>query len=167
MKRDTNVNLNNPRVYIEGGIIASVYVVLALVFAPISFGPIQLRIAEALTALPLRRGSAVSGLFVGCFIANSLGPNGMMDAVIGSGLTLIAAVITYCLRKKNFFVAMLAPVVINAVGIGLMIKYIYADTLSLYLIIAYIAGGQILACMGLGYLFIKAYDKADEQMLKY
>ena len=54
MKRDTNVNLNNPRVYIEGGIIASVYVVLALVFAPISFGPIQLRIAEALTALPLR-----------------------------------------------------------------------------------------------------------------
>ena len=115
MKRDTNVNLNNPRVHIEGGIIASVYVVLALVFAPISFGPIQLRIAEALTALPLRRGSAVSGLFVGCFIANSLGPNGMMDAVIGSVLTLIAAVITYYLREKNFFVAMLAPVLINAV----------------------------------------------------
>ena len=87
---------------------------------------------EALTALPLRRGSAVSGLFVGCFIANSLGPNGMMDAVIGSVLTLIAAVITYYLREKNFFVSMLAPVVINAVGIGLMIKYIYADTLSLY-----------------------------------
>lgn len=167
MKKDDNLSLNNPRIYIEGGVIASVYVVLSLVFAPISFGPIQLRVAEALTALPLRKKSAVSGLFVGCFIANSLGPNGMMDAVIGSVLTLIAAVITYYLREKNFFVAMLAPVVINAVGIGLMIKYIYADTLSLYLIIAYIAGGQILACMGLGYLFIKAYDKADERMLKY
>ena len=64
MKRDTNVNLNNPRVYIEGGIIASVYVVLALVFAPISFGPRLFAMKQPtnspLTALPLLSGSAVS-----------------------------------------------------------------------------------------------------------
>ncbi|MBR0085708.1 MAG: QueT transporter family protein, partial [Lachnospiraceae bacterium] len=37
----------------QGAVIAGLYVALTVIFAPISFGPLQLRIAEALTILPL------------------------------------------------------------------------------------------------------------------
>ena len=48
--------------------IAAVYVVLTFVFAPISFGEIQVRISEALTILPVFTPAAVPGLFVGCLL---------------------------------------------------------------------------------------------------
>ena len=42
--------------------IASVYVVLTLVFAPISYGEVQVRISESLTILPFFTPAAVPGL---------------------------------------------------------------------------------------------------------
>ena len=54
----------------QGGIIAVLYVILTFVFAPISFGAVQVRIAEALTILPLFTPAAVPGLFIGCLLAN-------------------------------------------------------------------------------------------------
>ena len=57
----------------QAGVIAALYVVLTLVFAPISFGSVQLRVAEALTILPLFTSAAVPGLFVGCLVANIFG----------------------------------------------------------------------------------------------
>ena len=52
-----------------GALIAAIYVVLTMIFAPISFGPIQVRIAESLTAFLMFTPAAVPGLFVGCLIA--------------------------------------------------------------------------------------------------
>lgn len=37
---------------VQGAAIAAVYVVLTLVFAPLSFGEVQIRFSEALTVLP-------------------------------------------------------------------------------------------------------------------
>ncbi|MBQ6358760.1 MAG: QueT transporter family protein, partial [Clostridia bacterium] len=37
----------------QGAVIAALYVALTLLFAPISFGEMQVRISEALTILPL------------------------------------------------------------------------------------------------------------------
>ena len=41
---------SNNRLYVlaQGAMIAAIYVVLTILFAPISFGPVQFRIAEAL-----------------------------------------------------------------------------------------------------------------------
>ncbi len=36
----------------QGAMIAAIYVVLTLVFAPFSYGEVQVRISEALTILP-------------------------------------------------------------------------------------------------------------------
>jgi hypothetical protein len=44
-----NEKRRSARLIAQGAIIAALYVVLTLIFAPISFGPLQLRIAEALT----------------------------------------------------------------------------------------------------------------------
>ena len=40
----------------QAAMIAAIYVVLTYVFAPFSFGEVQVRIAEALTILPLLYG---------------------------------------------------------------------------------------------------------------
>ena len=47
----------------QGAAIAALYVVLTVVFAPISFGAIQVRIAEALTILPLFTPAAIPASF--------------------------------------------------------------------------------------------------------
>ena len=39
----------------QAAVIAAIYVVLTIIFAPISFGEVQVRISEALTILPLPR----------------------------------------------------------------------------------------------------------------
>ena len=57
----------------QGAAIAALYVVLTMVFAPISFGAMQIRVSEALTILPLFTPMAIPGLFIGCLLANLLG----------------------------------------------------------------------------------------------
>lgn len=49
----------------QAAMIAAIYVVLTYVFAPFSFGEVQIRIAEALTILPVFTPAAIPGLFVG------------------------------------------------------------------------------------------------------
>ena len=65
---------NNKTVYFVayGAVIAAIYTVLTLVFAPISFGPVQFRIAEALCILPFFTPAAVPGVFIGCLLSNLL-----------------------------------------------------------------------------------------------
>ena len=48
---------------VHGALIAAVYVALTMMFAPISFGPVQFRISEALCILPFFTPAAVPGLF--------------------------------------------------------------------------------------------------------
>lgn len=70
---------------IRAAVIASVYAVLTIALSPISYGPIQVRVADALGLLPYLLGfSAVIGLTVGCAIANAISPYGIWDMVLGS-----------------------------------------------------------------------------------
>lgn len=46
---------------VHGALIAAVYVALTMMFAPISFGPVQFRISEALCILPLLYTGSRSG----------------------------------------------------------------------------------------------------------
>ena len=73
----------------QGAAVAALYVVLTLIFAPISFGSVQFRIAEIPTILPLFTPAAVPGLFVGCLLGNILGGAIIWDIVFGSLATLI------------------------------------------------------------------------------
>ncbi len=94
--------------------IAAIYVVLTLVFAPISYGEVQVRIAEALTILPFFTPAAIPGLFIGCLIGNFLGGAILPDIIFGSLATLIGAIGSYALRKHKFAV----PLQMLTVGIG-------------------------------------------------
>ena len=76
----------------HAAMIAAIYVVLTFVFAPISFGEVQIRIAEMLTVLPIFTPAAIPGLFVGCIIGNIAGGALLPDIIFGSIATLIGAV---------------------------------------------------------------------------
>ena len=68
----------------QAAMIAAIYVVLTFVFAPISFGEVQIRIAEMLTVLPVFTPAAIPGLFVGCLIGNITGGAMLPDVIFGS-----------------------------------------------------------------------------------
>ena len=72
----------------QAAMIAAIYVVLTYIFAPISFGEIQVRIAEALTILPLFTPAAIPGLFIGCLLGNVVGGALLPDIIFGSRRTL-------------------------------------------------------------------------------
>ena len=84
----------------HAAIIAAVYVVLTIIFAPISYGQVQVRISEALTVLPYFTPAAIPGLFIGCIIANIYGGAGIIDIIFGSLATLFAAFLSYKMPKK-------------------------------------------------------------------
>ena len=131
--------LLTPRSLCLSAVIAALYAALTMLLAPISYGPIQLRLSEALTVLPILLPQAVPGLFVGCLIANLY--TGMLtDIVFGSLATLIAAVGTYLLRKKPLLAAA-CPVVSNGVIVGLVLTA--TSNMPLLLTMGTVALGEI------------------------
>ena len=100
------------------GVTAAAYAALTLFAAALnlSYGPVQLRVSEALTVLPWLFPGTAAGLFLGCFLANLLSPFGPLDLVIGSSATLLAALWTR--RVRHRWAAPLPPVLCNMVLVG-------------------------------------------------
>ncbi|MBR1606281.1 MAG: QueT transporter family protein [Clostridia bacterium] len=140
--------------------IAALYAALTLLLAPISYGDWQCRVSEALTMLPLLMPQAIPGLFVGCILANLLGPSaGIIDIVFGSLATLIAAIGTWYFRK-NKWLAAACPVVANSVIVGLVLSLSF--NLPFFLTAIQVAAGELLAVL-VGLVLIKALEKANIQ----
>ena len=137
----------------QSAAIAALYVVLTLIFAPISFGEMQVRISEALTILPLFTPAAIPGLFVGCVLGNMLGGAIVWDVVFGSLATLLGAVGGYLLRKNRWLVP-LPTVIANGVIVPFVLRYGYGVELPVILMMVYVAVGEIVSCYGLGELLI-------------
>ena len=105
----------------RAAVIAALYTALTLLLAPISFSATQFRAAEALTVLPFLFPEAVWGLTVGCLLGNLLGGAHILDVIVGPLATLAAALLTARCRRKPL--AVLPPVVVNAVVVGAVIAY--------------------------------------------
>lgn len=131
----------------QGAVIAALYVALTLIFAPISFGEMQVRISEALTILPLFTPAAIPGLFLGCVLGNLLGGAIPLDVICGSLATLIGAAGGYLLRKNRWLVP-LPTVLSNALIVPFVLRYGYGVPLMM----VYVAAGEILSCYVLGEL---------------
>ena len=150
MKKTKNESNYNVLRITYGAVIAAVYVVLTVIFAPISFGPMQVRIAEMLMILPMFTPAAVPGLFIGCIIANMLGGAIALDVIFGSLATLIGAWGGYLLRRNRWLVP-IPPIISNALIVPFVLKYGYGFTeIPLPLMMVYIAIGEIIGCYFLG-----------------
>lgn len=142
----------------QGAVIAAIYVVLVFVFYYWSFGPIQFRVAEALTILPVFTPAAVPGLFIGCLIANITGGAVIWDIVFGSLATLIGAVGTYMLRKHPW-AAPLPPILANTVIVPFVLKYAYGTEGMLWYFMLTVGLGEVIVCGVLGSLLRVALKK--------
>lgn len=143
----------------QAAMIAAIYVVLTYVFAPFSFGEVQVRIAEALTILPVFTPAAIPGLFVGCLIGNILGGAILPDIIFGSLATLIGAFFTYQLRDKNKFLAPLPPIAANTIVVPFVLRYGYGVALPIPFMMLTVGVGEVLSCGVLGMVLYFALRK--------
>lgn len=134
----------------RGAIIAAVYAALTILLAPISYGPVQVRVSEALTVLPFFEPAAIPGLFLGCIIANIYGGNGLWDIIGGSLLTLAAAYLTWKIRKPAL--ALLPPVILNGFGVAYILMVVLR--VPYWLTVGYVSLGESVAVYLLGYPFL-------------
>ena len=155
---------NKVRFLAQGAMIAAVYVALTVVFAPISFSEIQVRVAEALTILPVFTPAAIPGLFIGCLIGNIAGGAVVPDIIFGTLATLIGAFGTWKLRRAHPFLAPVPPILANTVIVPFVLKYAYEVPLPVPFMMLKVGAGEILSCGVLGMLLYYALRSRREQI---
>lgn len=143
---------------VQAAAIGAVYVVVTLLFAPLSFGEVQIRFAEALTILPYFTPAAIPGLFVGCIIANFLGGAIPIDILFGSIATLLGAIFTYKLRS-NRFLAPVPPIVANTFIVPFVLHYGYGINLPIPFMMLTVGVGEVVSCAVLGMILLTALSK--------
>ncbi len=138
----------------QAAMIAAIYVVLCIAFAPISYGAIQARIAEVLVILPYFTPAAIPGLFIGCLIANLIGGSIMLDVAFGSLATLTGAIGTYLLRKKSRYLAPVPPILANVLIVPFVLRYGYGEPLPIPFLMGTVGIGEIIVCGGMGIVLL-------------
>ena len=143
----------------QAAMIAAIYVVLTYVFAPFSFGEVQIRISEALTILPLFTPAAIPGLFVGCLVGNILGGAILPDIIFGSIATLIGAIGTYTLRQQKPVYGTLPPIIANIVIVPFVLRYGYGVALPIPFMMLTVGIGEVAYCLVLGLVLYTALSR--------
>lgn len=149
-------------------LIGALYTALTLAIAPFSFSTLQFRVSEALMLLPLFSPLGIWGVTFGCFFSNLIGfltgsnPIGMIDAVVGTLATFLAAVTVYLIGRlplPRVVKVLLAPVptiVFNGLIVGLELAVVFGGEpgQSLLSIWAFqgvsVAIGELVVCYTLG-----------------
>ncbi len=143
-------------------VFSSLYAVLVVVLAPISYGPVQLRVADCLIPLAALFGwPVIAGVTVGCFIGNTYFWLGPQDVFLGTIANLIAATIIFVLRNRQFVACVLGSLPIGIiVGGYLWIFFPPPDIFGLQLpmwsaMIVSITISTLIAVAGIGYALLK------------
>ena len=142
----------------QAAAIAAIYVVLTLLFAPLSYEEIQVRISEALTILPFFTSAAVPGLCIGCFLANILCGALLPDIIFGSIATLLGAAGSYLLRGNRYLVPV-PPIISNMIIVPFILKYAYMVPLPIPFMMLTVGIGEVISCGILGMILLLALDR--------
>lgn len=167
------MNKTKMSTFVRVAMIAAIYTVISLVLAPFSFGNIQVRIAEALTILPILYKPSIYGVTFGCFLTNLLGamlgvnPTGLIDAVVGTLATFLAAECTYALKDKKLWNipvwSILMPVVFNFFFVGTELAVLFFEGnlfLGILIMGTEVAIGELISVI-VGYMLSKAMAKRN------
>jgi uncharacterized membrane protein len=132
---------------------AALYAVLTVALAPISYGPMQVRVSEAMTLLAFVNPRFLPGLVIGCLAANAASPLGPIDMVAGTGATFLGL---WPMRfVKSTWTASLFPVVSNGLIIAGELVYLSDIPMSGFWVTAlYIGAGEFLAVAVCGSILV-------------
>ncbi|MBS7527989.1 QueT transporter family protein [Fusibacter paucivorans] len=112
MKRNTHF-------LVKTALVAALYVVITFAFYFLSYEAVQFRVSEVMVLLAFIDPLYIPGLVLGCFMANLMGPYGIIDAVFGSFSSLVALLMIYKTRQvlgynlKGLIVASLWPAIFS------------------------------------------------------
>ena len=153
-------------------IVGAAYAALTMALAPISYGPIQMRVSEVLCILPFFMPCTTWGLFIGCMVSNLISAAGVWDVVFGSLATLGACLCIQALGQRginasswpHIILAMLMPVVWNAFIVGGMLTWSLTDTplfhfnTQFWIFAGEVGLGELIVMFVLGIPFLKLLD---------
>lgn len=141
----------NPRIWLLNAAAAALYAALTLALAPLSYGPVQVRLSECMVLLAFYNKKWAPGLTAGCFLANLASPFGAADVIVGTAATFLAV---YAMRWcPNLLTASLAPVLANGVLIGAELAFlaqISAEPGAVLPVMGWIAAGECLSVTVIG-----------------
>jgi len=149
-------------------VFSSLYAILVVVLAPISYGPVQLRVADCLIPLAALFGwPVITGVTIGCFLGNAYFWLGPQDVIFGTIANLIAATIIFIFRKRQFLACVLGSLPIGViVGSYLWIFFPPPDIFGLQLpmwsaMIISITISSLIAMAGIGYALLKTLSSSS------
>ena len=118
MKKHTTI-----RTITFSGIIAALYVAITLLTSSFAYGPIQFRIAEALSVFCCFEPLAVPGVILGCLISNFFSPVSVLDIFVGTAATVIASLLMT--RCKKVWLMPIPNVAANGLLVGALLAFTY------------------------------------------
>ena len=139
----------NTRRIAANGITAGLYAAVTLLTASFAYGPVQLRIAEALSVLCCFSPSMTVGITLGCLLANIFSAAPLMDMVIGTAATLLACL--WMTRIRRAWLLPLPNVLLNGILVGGELAWLtdaFLPTFPLYA--AQVAAGELIVMVALG-----------------
>jgi len=152
------------RFIVFNGIVAALYVVLTYFLAPISYGPVQARISEAMTIFPIFSFNMIPGITLGCLISNLLNPDnlGPVDIIGGTLATLLAGLCSRFIGKKNIWLGIIPPIVFNGVIVGGYLPFLIMETVTwqeVLLTMLSVAAGEAAVLVVLGLPLVAVIGK--------
>jgi len=151
--------------------IAAIYTVISVCFSAITYGPVQVRISEALTLLPVFAFNNIWGVTIGCFLTNLIGfftgANilGSLDMIFGTMATFAAAAASYLLRNIKFkglpVLSAVPPILFNAVVVGWELCILINGGFNTAVFAAQatgVAAGQFISCGIIGMILVKTIE---------
>jgi uncharacterized membrane protein len=143
-------------------LIAAIYAVMTISLGSFGYSIVQIRLGEALTPLPFLMGfPAVVGLTIGCIIANLVSPVGLIDVLLGSLFTFIAAIFSWKLSFGKKILACVYPVIVNAFGVSIYLSIFYG--VSYFVSVIAILIGESIAALVVGYPLLIAIEKIQNK----
>jgi uncharacterized membrane protein len=141
---------------------AALYAVLVVVLGAFSYGPIQIRVADAmLAAVPLLGLPGVLGHTLGVFVANFFSTAGLIDLLNTIPSFAMSLVIYYVYKRTNNDYTVIgtcaAYSLVIGITVGWMLSYLYS--LPLLLTIGYVTIGNIIASVLIGWPVFKLLKK--------
>jgi uncharacterized membrane protein len=143
-------------------IYAALYAALVVALGPFSYGPLQIRVADALLAvIPLLGIAGVLGHTLGVFVANLFSTLGPIDLLNTIPSFVMALVVYYVYKRaKNDYTVIgtcFAYSIVIGITVGWMLSYVFS--LPLLLTIGYVALGNIIASVLIGWPIFKLLNR--------
>ncbi|QQK08607.1 QueT transporter family protein [Miniphocaeibacter halophilus] len=148
----------NSKFIVRQGVIAALYVLMTVVppLSNLSYGPIQLRLSEALTLLAFFNGEYIWGLTIGCLFANIFSPFGVLDIVVGTFASFLAA---YFMSKcKNIWLSSIIPAIANIL-VGIQLYFIGVSKAGVLIVTGQIMVSEIIVVSLIGVPIFKMLIK--------